>query len=296
MHFDLTDLRLFAAVAETGSITAGAARAGLALPSASARVRGMEGSLGAPLLLRGRRGVRPTAAGHALAHHARLVLAQVERLRGELREHARGELRGEVRLLSNTAALEEFLPDALAAWLAANPGISLELEERPSHEVALAVAEGRADAGVLADWAGAEGLECLPFRRDRLCLVVPRDHPLAARRRLAFAEALAEDFIGLPQGSALAEHLASQAARLGRPLRPRLRLRGFDAICRLVERGAGVAVVPETAGRRCRRVMGIRALALTDPWADRHLMICVRRLDSLSQHARRLVEHLARPV
>jgi molybdate transport repressor ModE-like protein len=296
MHFDLVDLRLFAAVAETGSITAGAARAGLALPSASARVRGMEEALGAPLLLRGRRGAQPTAAGHALAHHARLVLAQMEQLRGELREHARGGLRGEVRLLSNTAALEEFLPDALAAWLAANPGITLELEERPSHEVALAVVEGRADAGVLADWAGLDGLECLPFRRDRLCLVVPRGHPLAGRRHLAFAEALEEDFIGLPRGSALAEHLAAQAARLGHALRPRLRLRGFDAICRLVEGGAGVAVVPEAAARRCRRGMAIRALPLTDAWADRRLVICVRRLDALPQHARRLVEHLTRPL
>jgi DNA-binding transcriptional LysR family regulator len=148
----------------------------------------------------------------------------------------------------------------------------------------------------LADWAGLERLEAHPFRRDRLCLVVPRDHPLAGRRRVAFAEALDEDFIGLPQGSALAEHLASQAARLGRPLRPRLRLRGFDAICRLVERGAGVAVVPEAAARRCRRSMAIRALPLSDGWADRRLVICVRRLDALPHHPRRLVEHLAWPV
>jgi len=183
------------------------------------------------------------------------------------------------------------------AWLAANPGISLELEERPSHEVALAMAEGRADAGVLADWAGLDELETYLFRHDQLCLVVPRGHPLAGRRRLAFAETLAAgDFSGLPQGGALAEHLAAQAARLGRPLRSRLRSRGFDAICRMVERGAGVAVVPETAARRCRRGMAIRALALTDAWALRRLVICVRRLDALPPHARRLVEHLARPV
>lgn len=295
MHFDLTDLRLFAAVAEEGSITAGAARAGLALASASARVRGMEEALGTALLERGRRGVRPTPAGLALAHHARLVLEAAERLRGELREHARGGLRGHVRVLSNTAALEEHLPDALAPWLAANPGVDVELEERPSHEVALAVAQGGAEAGVLSDWAGLEGLEAYPFRLDRLVLVVPRGHALAARRAVPFADALGEDLIGPARGSALSEHLAQHAARLGRPLRPRVRLRGFDAACRMAERGVGVAVVPEAAARRCRRTMAIGVVRLSDAWAVRRLAVCVRRLDALPAHARRLVEHLTAP-
>jgi len=293
MQFDLVDLRLFAAIADEGSITAGAARAGLALPSASARVRGMEQALGTALLERQRRGVRPTSAGLALAHHARLLLEQVERMRGELREHARGGLRGQVRLLSNTAALEEYLPDALAGWLAANPGVDVELEERPSHEVAPAIAQGRADAGVLSDLAGVGGLETYPFRMDRLVLAVPRGHGLAGARKAAFAEVLSEDFVGLARGSALAEHLAWQAARLGRRLAPRIRLRGFDAICRMVEKGVGLAVVPQTAARRARRVMDIRLVRLTDAWALRRLVICVRRLDALPLHARRLVEHLA---
>jgi molybdate transport repressor ModE-like protein len=292
MHFDLTDLRLFAAVAEEGSITAGAARAGLALASARARVRGMEEALGAALLERGRRGVRPTPAGLALVHHARLVLEQMERLRGELREHARGGLRGHVRLLSNTAALEEYLPDALAGWLAANPWVDVELEERPSHEVAPAIAQGHAEVGVLADLAGVEGLETYPFRLDRLVLMVPRGHALAGRREVAFVEALDQDFVGLAQGSALAEHLAWRAARLGRILKPRIRLRGFDAVCRMVERGVGVAVVPEAAARRCRRTMAIGTVRLTDTWAVRRLVVCVRRLDALPAHARSLVEHL----
>ena len=128
MHFDLTDLRLFAAVVEEGSITAGASRAAISLPSASARVKGMEEALGTALLERHRRGVRPTPAGAALCHHAQLVLAQMERLRGDLREHARGGVRGHVRLMSNTTALEEYLPDVLAGWLARNPGVDIALE------------------------------------------------------------------------------------------------------------------------------------------------------------------------
>jgi DNA-binding transcriptional LysR family regulator len=254
----------------------------------------MEEALGTGLLERHRRGVRPTPAGAALCHHAQLVLAQMERLNGDLREHARGGVRGHIRLISNTTALEEYLPDVLAGWLATNPGIDIALEERVSHEIAPAVAQARADIGVLTDLAGAEGLETYPFRIDRLVVVVPRGHPLAGRRDIAFVDVLDEEFVGLVAGSALAEHLAWQSARLGRSLKMRIRLRGLDSVCRMVEYGVGVAVVPETAARRCRRTMALDMLRLTDRWAMRQLIVCVRGLDLLPAHARRLVEHLAK--
>lgn len=297
MRFDLTDLRLFLHVAEAGSITGGAERSALALASASARIRGMEAAAGTALLQRGRRGVAPTPAGEAVLHHARLVLQQIERMRGELGDYARG-LKGHVRILGNTAAVTEFLPEPLAEWLAAHPRIDIDLEERPSHAIVEAVAAGLADLGIVADMAdgraadGGGGLERIPFRIDRLVLAVPRGHLLAARRRIAFAEVLGEDFVGLSPGSALQDHLARHAARAGRPLTLRVRLGGFDAVCRMVEQGVGLAVVPETAARRCRRSMAIRAVPLSDPWALRRLSICVRSLDALPAHARRLVEHL----
>ncbi|MGO4725153.1 MULTISPECIES: LysR substrate-binding domain-containing protein [unclassified Inquilinus] len=298
MRFDLTDLRLFLEVAEAESITGGAARANLALASASARIRGMEEAAGTALLQRGRRGVTPTPAGQAVLHHARLVLQQMQRMRGELGDYAQG-LKGHVRILGNTAALTEFLPEPLAEWLAAHPRIDIDLEERPSHAIVEAVAAGLADFGIVADAADGGGvsqggLETLPFRIDRLVLAVPRGHPLARRRRIAFAEVLDEDFVGLGPGSALQEHLGRHAARAGRALKLRVRLGGFDAVCRMVEQGVGLAVVPETAVRRCRRSMAIRAVSLSDPWALRQLTVCVRRLDALPAHARRLVEHLAK--
>lgn len=292
MAYDLTDLRLFAAIVATGSITAGAAEAGLALASASARVIGMEEALGARLLDRLPRGVRPTPAGHALAHHARLVLQQMERLRGDLRAHARGGLRGHVRLLSNTAALEEHLPDALADWLAGNPGVSVALEDRGSREVAQAIAAGHGDVGVLADFADAEGLQTFLFRTDRLVAVLPHRHSLADAATLGFADLLDADLIAPPEGSALGDHLAMRAARLGRVFAPRVRLHGFDAICRMVGRGVGIAVVPETAARRCAATAGLAIRPLADAWAERRLSICVRDLDALPVHARSLVAHL----
>ncbi len=279
---------------EAGSITRGAARAHLALAAASARMQNLEAALGTALLERGRRGVRPTPAGHALVHHARVVLLQVERLRGELGGYARG-LTGEVRLLSNTAALAEFLPEALSTFLAAHPAIDIDVEERLSSEIVQAVAEGQAEIGIVADTVDLGALETFPFRTDRLVLVTARRHPLAARRRIRFAEVLDEPFIGLGAGSALQDHLAVHAARLGRRPKYRVRLRSFDAVCRLVERGVGIAIVPDTAARRCARAMAIRRIPLADPWALRHLTICVRRFDELTVQARLLVEALKRP-
>ena len=296
MRFDLVDLRLVLNVVEAASITHGAARSGMALASASERIRDMERAVGTPLFERKRRGVSPTPAGTALVHHARLVTHQIELMRGDLGAFAKG-LRGRVRLLSNTAALLEFLPPVIGGFLAANPHIDVALEERASTEIVRGVASGAADIGIVADAVDpAAALETFPFAEDRLVLVTPQRHPLAARRRIAFADTLAHDFVGLPDGSALQDHLAGHAARAGHPLRLRLRVRlpGFDAICRLVESGIGLAVVSRTAALRCRRSMAIRVVPLTDPWALRHLRICVKSLRTLPTHAQMLVEHLRR--
>ncbi len=206
MRFDLIDLRLFLHTIEAGSITHGAKRSNIALASASARLRGMEEALGVALLERSRRGVQPTAAGRALLHHARVVLQQLEQMRGELGAYARG-LKGHVRVLSNTAALTEFLPGPLASFLAAHPNIDIDLEERLSHEIVQAVAEGLADLGIVSDAADLAGLETFPFRLDRLVLVVPRAHALAERRQLAFGEVIGCEFVGLSPGSALQDYL-----------------------------------------------------------------------------------------
>jgi DNA-binding transcriptional LysR family regulator len=293
MRFDLTDLRLFLNTAEAQSITHGAERTNLALASASARIRGMEELLGTPLLERRRRGVKPTAAGRALLHHARLVLQQMERLRGELGAYGSG-LKARLRLLSNTAGLTEFLPEALAAYLAAHPNVDIDLEERPSAEIVPAIAEGLADLGIVADVVDMGDLETFPFRSDQLVLIVPRRHRLAQRRAMAFREALGEDFIGLGGSSALQDYLGAQAARAGHALALRVRVSSFDAIARMVEEGVGVAVVPETAARRCAQSMAITMVRLSDAWSLRQLTLCVRRGDALSPQAQQLVAHLTR--
>lgn len=292
MRFDLTDLRLVLNVAEAASITHGAARSGLALASASERIRDMERALGTALFERKRRGVNPTPAGVALIHHARLVTQQMEMMRGELGTFAKG-LRGRVRLLSNTAALQEFLPPLLGPFLSAHPNIDLAIGERPSPEIVRSIARGAADIGIVADAVdSASELETFPFAEDRLVLVAPAKHPLAHRRRIVFADALAYDFVGLPAGTALQDHIDSHAARAGRQLRLRVRLPGFDAVCRVVESGIGIAVVPKAAAARCRHSMSIRIVPLADAWALRHLRLCVKEARALPAHAQWLLSHL----
>jgi DNA-binding transcriptional LysR family regulator len=291
LRFDLADLSLFRHVVEAGSITHGAERAHLALAAASTRIRNMEDALGAPLLKRGRQGVTPTQAGRTLLQHARAILRQAERLHEDLSAYG-GGLGGQIRVLSNTNALTEFLPEALSSFLAAHPNVSVDLEERLSDEIVGLIAEGVADLGVIAGTVDAGALETYPFRRDRFVLVVAQDHPLAKRAKVGFADVLDYDFVGLDRASALQRFLAGKAVRIGRPLRLRVQLRSFDAVCRLVECKVGIGIVPETTARRVSKTMAIAVVPLADTWAVRELTICTRKIDDLPLYARQLVEHL----
>jgi DNA-binding transcriptional LysR family regulator len=292
MRFDLSDLRLFLHVLEAGSITAGAVEANLALPSASARLRGMEEAIGLPLLARGRRGVAPTPAGDALAHHARIVLRQIEEMRGELGEFAKS-LRGHIRLLANTSAMTEFLPQALAPYLAGHPNIDVDLKERMSSDIVKAVSGGFADIGIISDAVDPGTLQLLPFATDRLVVVVARGNALAARRSIAFAQVLDHDFVGLSAGSPQQDYLAEHALRAGRSFSFRVRMRTFEGICRMVEHDVGIGIVPEASARAFRRTMAIKAVRLSDSWAMRRLMLCTRPHEALPVHARALLAHLA---
>ena len=290
MRFDLVDLALFRHVVEAGSITHGAERAHLALAAASTRIRNMEEALGAALLVRSRQGVTPTQAGRTLLQHARSILRQSERLREDLGAYA-GGLAGQIRVLSNTNA-QEFLPEALSSFLAAHPHVSVDLEERLSDEVVGLIAEGVGDLGIVAATVDVSTLETYPFRKDRFVLVVARDHKLGKRTKIPFAQVLDHEFVGLDRASALQRFLADKAARIGQPLRLRVQLRSFDAVCRLVECNVGIGIVPETTARRVGSTMAITAVALSDAWAERDLTICVRDFSELPPYARQLVEHL----
>jgi DNA-binding transcriptional LysR family regulator len=291
MRFDLVDLQLFIAVTEARSITGGAQRAHLALASASERIKGLEQALGVALLKRGRRGVEPTAAGESLLDHARIIMHNVDALRGDLAAFASGT-KASVLLLANTSGLAEHLPKALAAFLQTHPDINVDVEERESADIAVAIATGAADLGFAAEHALPDNIERFLFSEDRLVLVAPRHGDFAGRRQIDFQEATDRDFVGLTSSTALNLHIAKHAARLGARLRFRARLRDFDAICRMVAADVGIAVVPEAAARRCAQSMPIMMIRILDPWANRRLAICARSFKTLPLPAKQLVEHL----
>ena len=214
-------------------------------------------------------------------------------MRGDLSTYSRG-LKGSVRILANTSALSEHLPALLADFLAANPTIDIDLEDRESPAIGAAIAAGDADIGIGSQAALVPGLESHPFRTDRLVLAVPTNHRLAGKRQTAFADLLDLDFVGLPRGAALDEHVAMQAARLGRALRLRVRVSSLDAVCAMVAAGVGVGIVPETTASRHRRVLPIATLRLAEAWSMRELALYVRDSRRLPRPARRLFDVLRR--
>jgi len=246
------------------------------------------------LLHRGRRGIVPTEAGEMLAHHARTILHQMARMRGDIGHYAKG-LRASIRVVANTVAIAEFLPGSLGSWMAVHPQIDIELKERGSVEIARSIAAGFGEIGVLSSAVETGALTLRPFAVDRLVVVTSSEHPLTAHRQVRFADLLGYSFIGLT-GGALQDHIDSQAASVGARLKMRVRLHGFDGICRMAGDGAGIGIVPEVAARRCRRSTKIAIVRLHEEWAIRHLSLCVRDEGDLTSPARALFDHLSQHV
>jgi len=230
-------------------------------------------------------------AGEALQRHAQRILHDVDRLAAELSDYAAGIV-GVVRLWANTSAITQFLPADIAAFMTANPGIRIELEEENSSDVVLAVLDGRADFGIFAERTPALGLHVMPYREDRLVLIVPRNHPLAQRRRLRFVEAADYEIVSLSQGTSLAQRLQAEAHALGRSLKLRIQVRSFDAMCQMVAAGLGVGVLPRDAIQSHVRGMPLRQIELQDDWARRRLLLGLRDPDALPRHVRVLIDHL----
>lgn len=293
MNYDLTDLRLFVAIAEERNLTRGAARACLAPSSASHRLRRLEDALNTSLFERQTRGVQLTRAGEALLRNARQVLASLEQMHANLSPFATG-IRGHVSLWANTHATHTFLPDDLAGFLKQHPQVSVTLEERTSAEIVVAVASGEIEVGVLADSGNGAGVELAPYRQDRLVLIVPRGHALSSRAQVGFAEVLDHAFVMLHAGSAIHTFTMNAAAALGRHLDVRIQVRSFEAVCRMVGAGVGIGLVPRSAVKLAGLGDPPVVVAMDEPWAQRDLQICVRKGDEPTGFAAALVEHLRR--
>ncbi|OZI47905.1 LysR family transcriptional regulator [Bordetella genomosp. 5] len=290
-HFDLTDLQLMVHIGDWHSLTRGAEKSHLSLPAASTRVKNLEEHFGTQLLYRTSQGVTMTPSGEALTRHARTVMQQIEQLRGDMQEFARG-VKGHVRVLANTTAITEFMPGVLARYLAGHPDVNVELRERLSYLIVRAVADGSADLGIVAGCGPDPKLQFIPYRSDRLVLVTAARHPLATEGAVPFADSLAYDYVGLSEWSAIHPFLVQAAAALGRTFRFRVEVGNFEAACRMIESGVGIGVIPESVALRYARVLDIALVPLTDEWSLRKLHIVVRDLDALPTFARELVQTL----
>jgi len=289
---DLIDLELVVGVADAGSITHGAARTHLALPSASARIRALEHAVGATLFDRDRRGVTPTPGGMLLLRHARTICRAVERLRIELAEYAEGH-GATVRVLANTAATASVLPPAVTSFLAAHPTARIDLDERPSHRIVAAVAERRAELGIVADTVDLGKLETRTLRADPLVVLTAAHDPLTSRASVSYAEVLHRPFVGLSHASALQEHLEGHALPLGSQPTYRVRLPGIDAVCHTVAAGIGIAILPRHTVNTWITGGSLTAIPLDEPWANRrNLAVCFTSESELSSTARALRDHL----
>jgi len=289
-RIDFVTLRLFCAVAESGSITKGAQACSLALSAASRRLADFESASGTRLLERSAQGVSLTPAGHVAMQHALRLFQGFEQLSSELGDYSRG-VRGHVRLWANMSSLTEYLPERLAAFLEAQPDIRVEVEEQLSGETARALVDGLADIGIFADNTPTHGLDVQRFQEDRLAVLCSRKHPLARRRKVTYAECLDHEFVGLNRGSSLLE-LTSRAAQVaGKAMQLRVQVRSFDAMSRMIEANLGIGVLP-VGVLRPPVPKSLVLVDLDEPWAHRHLLLGTAAARELSPAALLLKAHL----
>ncbi|MFL9898119.1 LysR family transcriptional regulator [Paraburkholderia fungorum] len=288
---DLTSLRLFVAVCQEQNIARAAEREFIASSAVSRRIAEIEAVIGLPVIQRQSRGITVTPVGETVLRYALAIIGNIEQMSAELSRFSSGA-KGRVRVVANLSSIVQFLPEDVAAFGRMFPEVSIELEEENSTDVLRIVDEHGADFGICNPVAGSEAFEQVPYREDRLAVLVPGGHRFAGVPRVAFEELLDESFVGLRSESALTKLLAQQAASAGRQLDVKIRVSSLDALCRMVHAGLGIAIVPEQVGLLYVNALDVRLLSLSDIWAVRHLIMIFKSRDQLSASTAALVGFL----
>lgn len=289
---DLTSLRLFVAVCQENSIARAAEREFIAPSAVSRRIAELESLVGLPLIERHTRGVTVTPAGQTVLRHAQQIIGDVESMGAELSRFYAG-VKGNVRVVANLSAIVQFLPEDVAAFQRLFPEVDIDLEEQHSPDVLRLVRERAADFGICNRIVGAEGLVQQPYRRDRLAVMLPSQHPKASARQLSLQDIAGETFVGLRENSALTQLLAAQAQALGATLSVKIRVASLDALCRMTHAGLGIAVMPQQVAELYLQSLDVVVRPLSDEWARRQLCIVFPDESQLSATAATLVKFLA---
>jgi DNA-binding transcriptional LysR family regulator len=275
VRFDLTTLKLFVGAIDNGSIASAAEREHIVASAASKRIGDLETGLGVALLVRQHAGVVPTAAGDALARHAREVIKTLDRIPGALSTLVADD-QPDIRMLANQTGVVVVVPD-LASYIARRPGVKIRLEEGQSLPIIESIAQGNADVGIIGHFQPTDRLHVVPYRSIPLMLVVPVSHPLASRPAVRFAESLEFDLITLMQGTAIRGWALAAAARMARKPKFTMQVQSYEAMRAMVQAGLGIAVMPAANILPYEDLLQVRALPLTDDWAFMQLyLVCDR--------------------
>ncbi len=294
LGLDLTSLRVFIATAQEGSLSKAAIRENLAHSAVSRRISELEARAGVQLFDRRDRGVVLTAAGETLYGQLLDVAQMLERIALDL-EGAREGITGHVRIYAHVSAVCSDLPNKIASFLQLHPGIDLELNEFTSLEVLHAVRTGVADVGFVSGTVDPQGLQTIPWQNDELVAVLPAGHELTSRSSLTLSDFFGHHFIGLQKDSALMTIFRDHSRAMGSELRVRAHAASFESVRMLVAAGLGVTILPARITHPFAEYLDIEIRPLSETWAVRPRMLCVRDIRRISTAARLLIEHLTQP-
>jgi DNA-binding transcriptional LysR family regulator len=292
---DLPSLRVFVAAVEERSLARAGEREHLGTSAASKRMAELERQVGTRLLVRHGRGVTPTPAGTMLYQRALAILRNVNSAEQALKAFAINGL-SQVRLAANPSTFLESLPRQISEFCLSYPGARVDLIEAFSVDVPRQVIDGDADVGIYHAQHPAVGVTSVPYRTDRVGVVVPLGHPLCARPAWRLEDALEYDFIGYLPRHSVESFMELAGSTLSRPPNVRVQVSNYEARCRMVREGLGIAIVPESIGRRYAAGIGLSVQGLTDPWATRQFYVCRMNSDRTPTAAQALFDKLVASV
>lgn len=293
IRLDSYSLRLFVAVAKTCSIARAAEQEHIAPSALSRRLADLEHAFGTSLLIRSPRGVALTDAGRVVFERGLQIDDELQGLVREVQEHG-DDIRGTVRLYANMSAVVGFLPERLSRFRAQYPGVRISMHEVDTRDVIRACLDDRADVGVGVAGAGPSGLDSWPFASDPLWVVVPTGHALCEEGgAVHFEQVLEYPVIGVHQGGALDMMLHERAEAMQRRFAPEVSVSSFDAVCRMVEAGLGIAVIPQSAASAYAGSAPFARIRLAEPWAVRELCVYALRRTPQLRSVQALIDSIS---
>ncbi len=184
-----------------------------------------------------------------------------------------GQIVGTIRLYANPSAIVGYLPERLRKFSDQYPEVSIELSEQRSRDVLRACLDDRADVGIAVAMDVSNGLDAWTFASDPLIVLLPTVHPLTGRKKLRLKDIIGGGLVGIQSGGALDQLLREKATMLKVSFKPKLIVDSFDAACRMVEAGLGVAILPTSAATAFAGTDRFAIRPLDEDWAPRLLSI-----------------------